>query len=82
MGGPGTMNDEIDSQCLSRLEQAILSERMKGASNLEIALKMFLYEAEVKQRLKMISHKLHAVPQTRGSLSSGDHADSPPRPAA
>ena len=76
------MNDKIDSQCLSPLERAIWSERMKGASNLEIAQKMFLYEAEVKQRLKMISHKFHAAPQTRGSLSSGDHADSPPRPAA
>ena len=82
MGGPGTMNDETGSQYLSPLEQAIWSEKMKGASCLEIALKMFLYEAAVKQRLKMISHKLHAVPQTRGSLSSGDHADSPPRPAA
>ena len=76
------MNDEIDSQCLSQLEQVIWSERMKVASNLEIALKMFLYEAEVKQRLKMISHKLHAMPKTRGSLSSGHHADSPHRPAA
>lgn len=76
------MNDETDSQCLSPLEQAIWSEKMKGASLLEIALKMFLYEAAVKQRLKMISHKLHALPQTRGSLFSGDHANSPPRPAA
>ena len=76
------MNDETDSQCLSPLEQAIWSEKMKGATYLEIALKMFLYEAAVKQRLKMISLKLHALPQTRGSLSSGDHPNSPPRPAA
>ncbi len=76
------MDGETDSKCLSPLEQAIWSERMKGASSLEIALKMFLYEAAVRQRLKMISHKLRAVLQTRGGLSSGDHSDSAPKPAA
>jgi DNA-binding NarL/FixJ family response regulator len=76
------MNDATDSKCLSAFEQAIWSKKMEGASNLEIALEMFLYEAAVKQRLKVISHKLRAVPQTRGSLSSVDHADSAPRPAA
>ena len=76
------MDGETDSKSLSRLEQAIWSEKMKGASNLEIALKMFLYEAAIRQRLKMISHKLRAVLQTRGGLSSGDHSDSAPKPAA
>ena len=76
------MDGESDARCLSPLEQAIWSEKMKGASNLEIALKMFLYEAAVRQRLKMISHKLRAVPQTRGGLSFGDHPDSAPKPAA
>jgi DNA-binding NarL/FixJ family response regulator len=81
MGGPGTMDDEVNSKHLSPLEQAIWCEKMEGASNLEIALKMFLYEAEVKQRLKMISHKLLAVPQISGG-PSGDHTHSAPRPAA
>jgi DNA-binding CsgD family transcriptional regulator len=76
------MNGEVDSECLSPLERAIWSEKMEGASTLEIALKMLLYEDAVRQRLKMISRKLHAVPRTRGSLSSGDHADAAPRPAA
>ncbi len=76
------MTDETGCKCLSPLERAIWSAKVEGASNLEIARKMFLYEATVKQRLKMISRKLHAVPQTRGTLSSGDHADSVPIPAA
>jgi len=76
------MDGETDSKCLSPLERAIWSEKMKGASHLEIALKMYLYEAAVRQRLKMISHKLRAVLRTRGGLSSGDNSDSAPRPAA
>jgi hypothetical protein len=76
------MDDEMGSRHLSPLEQAIWSEKMEGASNLEIALKMFLYEAEVRQRLKMISCKLLAVPQMRGGPSPGDHTDSAPRSAA
>lgn len=82
MGGPGMMDDETDSKYLSPLELAIWSEKMKGASNLEIALKTFLYEAEVRQRLKMISHKLLAVPQIGGGPSAGDHTHSAPSPAA
>jgi hypothetical protein len=76
------MDDEMDSRHLSPLERAIWSEKMGGASNLEIALKMFLYEAEVRQRLKTISFKLLAVPQMRGGPSPGDHTDSAPRSAA
>ena len=76
------MGNEAGSKGLSPLEQAIWSDRVGGASTLEIALKTFLSEATVRQRLKMISRKLHAVPETRGNLSSGDRANSAPRPAA
>ena len=76
------MDGEADAKCLSPLEQAIWSAKMEGASTLEIALKTFLYEAEVRQRLKMITFKLLAVPQMRGGPSPGDHTDSAPRSAA
>jgi hypothetical protein len=81
-GRSSTMDGEVDAKYLSPLEQAIWSAKMEGASTLEIALKMFLYEAEVRRRLKMISHKVLAVPLMPGTLSSVHHTDSAPRPAA
>jgi hypothetical protein len=76
------MDGEPDARCLSPLEQAIWSAKMEGASALEIALKTFLYDAEVRRRLKLISHKVLAVPHMPGRLSSGHHTNSAPRPAA
>jgi hypothetical protein len=76
------MDGKADAKCLSPLEQAIWSAKMEGTSTLEIALKMFLYEAEVRRRLKRISYKILAVPHMPGSLTSGHHMSSAPRPAA
>ncbi len=52
---------------LSPLERAIWSEKVRCASNLEIALKLYLYEDMVQRNLQTISRKLRDVPSTVGS---------------
>ena len=49
---------------LSPLERAIWSEKVKCASNLEVALKLYLYEDVVQRHLQTIVRKLCGVPST------------------
>jgi hypothetical protein len=49
---------------LSELERAIWSEKMKCGSNLEVALKLFLYEDVVERYLETIERKLGDDPAT------------------
>jgi len=51
-------------ESLSPLDRAIWSEKMKGTSNLEISLKLFLYEVVVRRHLQTISRKLRHAPST------------------
>lgn len=48
---------------LSALERAIWSEKMKCGSNLEVALKLFLYEDVVERYLETIVRKLREGPR-------------------
>lgn len=58
---------------LSPLERAIWSEKVKCASNLEVALKLYLYEDVVQRHLQTISRKLRNVPST--VVSAGTEND-------
>ncbi len=57
--------DEPQSAGLSRIETLIISEIARGASNKEIALKLFVYEDVVKGHLRAILWKLGARDQAQ-----------------
>ncbi len=63
-------------ECLSPLERAIWSEKVKCASNLEVALKLYLYEDVVERHLQTISRKLRDVPST--VVNAGTENDQEP----
>jgi hypothetical protein len=56
--------DPLRVKRLSELERAIWSEKMKCGSNLEVALKLFLYEDVVERYLETIERKLGDDPAT------------------
>jgi hypothetical protein len=56
--------DPLRAERLSALERAIWSEKMKCGSNLEVALKLFLYEDVVERYLETIERKLGDDPAT------------------
>jgi DNA-binding CsgD family transcriptional regulator len=55
-----------DLECFSALERAIWSETAKGASPLEVALKLLLYEDVVRRHLQTISEKLSTSRPLKG----------------
>jgi DNA-binding NarL/FixJ family response regulator len=69
--GQPPIDPRLSVERLSALERAIWSEKMKCGSNLEVALKLFLYEDVVERHLETIVRKLREAP--RAANPGGDH---------